>query len=263
MAQVGEGRTEPVVWELRDGVGIIALNRAGAHNAISNALYDAWEQALAWAAETREVKAVLVCGNGRSFSSGRDRADIGAPPGGLTMQEYTERSQKLRMKQVELGKPMLAAIHGHVLGAGAQLALGADFRMAGESLKFGVPESDFGLVVDTGASVMLTLLAGPSRAKWLMMSGERLTAEQALAWGIVEWVVPDAELFDRAFEAIRKLASRPALALSHSKSLVDEVWTGDLRLGLRRELLAQTLLMGSPEHEEIKSNLAKRAAAKA
>lgn len=249
----------PVVWEEREGVGIVTLNRPDAHNAISNALYDHWEKALDWAAQTAAVRAVLLCGAGPSFSSGRDRADIGAPPAGLTLQDYTERSQRLRLRQIELKKPIIAAIHGHVLGAGAQLALGADFRIAAENLKFAVPESDFGLVVDTGASVMLTKLAGPARAKWLMMSGERITAAEALSWGLVEWVVPTEELFDRAMDKARKLAGRPALAMSHCKSLVDEVWTPDLRAGLRRELLTQTLLLASPEHQEIKARFARKA----
>lgn len=256
MTSTAEAR--PVVWEAREGVGIISLNRPSAHNAINNALYDAWEEALDWAVTTPEVRAVLLCGNGPSFSSGRDRGDIGAPPNGLSLQDYTERSQRLRLKQVELKKPMIAAVHGHVLGAGAQLALGADFRIAADTLKFGLPESDFGLVVDTGASVMLTALAGPARAKWLMMSGERLTAAEALAWGVVDWVAPAAALFDQAFEKARKLAGRPAQAMAQSKSLVDEVWTRELRPGLRRELLAQTLLLSSPEHLEIKARFARK-----
>lgn len=248
---------KPVVWEARDGVGVITLNRPAAHNAVSNALYDAWEAALDWAV-TAPIGAVLLHGNGPSFSSGRDRKEIGAPPAGLSLYDYTERSQRLRLKQVELKKPILAAIHGHVLGAGAQLALGADFRMAADNLVFGVPESDFGLVVDTGASVMLTALAGPSRAKWLMMSGERIDAAQALTWGLVDWMIPAESLFDEAFAAARKLADRPPTALAHCKALVDATWTPELRAGLHRELLTQTLLLGGAEHQEVRARLTQK-----
>lgn len=247
--------SETVSCEEREGVGVIRLNRPQARNAINNEMYAAMAEALAWAQETTAVRAVVLCGEGPAFCSGRELGDIGNPPEGVSLQEYLERSQRVRLRQVELTKPILAAVHGPTLGAGAQMALGADFRIAGESLKFGFPETGIGLVVDTGASAMLSALAGPARAKWLLMSGAQLTADEALSYGLVEWVVPDEQLFDVAFEKARALAKRSPVAMAHSKSLVDARWTDGLRAGLRQELVTQTLLMQAPEFLAIKARM--------
>jgi enoyl-CoA hydratase/carnithine racemase len=244
-----------VVWEEREGVGLIRFNRPQSRNAIDNEMYGAIADALQWAQETAAVRAVLIHGEGPAFCSGRELGDIGNPPEGVSMQAYLERSQRIRLRQVELPKPVIAAIHGPTLGAGAQMALGADFRIAGESLKFGFPETGIGLVVDTGASAMVTALAGPARAKWLLMSGAQLTAAEALDWGLVEWVVPDAELFDLAFDKARALARRSPVALAHSKALVDAHWTDTLRAGLRQELVVQAHLMSSPEFAAVRARL--------
>jgi 2-(1,2-epoxy-1,2-dihydrophenyl)acetyl-CoA isomerase len=237
----------PILTRIEDGVGIVTLNRPHVHNAIDNALYAELDAAFLWAARTAEIRAVLIDGVGKSFCSGRDRGDIGTPPKDIALIDYVERSQTIRLHQIEIRKPVLAAIHGSVFGAGAQLALGADFRIAADTLKIGVPESGFGLVTDTGASAMLTHLAGPARAKWLMMSGEALDAVTAQAWGLVEWVVPAAELAERALTKAKTLAARPAQAMAQSKLIVDGLWLPDMRVALRQELLAQTLLMANPE----------------
>src|SRR5205814_7825782 len=104
------------------------------------------------------------------------------------------------------------------------------------------PEIEFGLTVDTGGSQLLTAVAGPSRAKWLLMSAERIDAQQALAWGIVDCVVAPSGLDARAFAIAARLASVPPTAVAMSKQLVDQLWGPAIRNGLRQELLAQVSL---------------------
>ena len=97
---------------------------------------------------------------------------------------------------LESPKPVVAAVQGHALGGGFETALGADMRIAADDAVFGFPEIGYGLTADTGGTQLLTPLVGPARAKYLLMTGDRIGAEQALAWGIVEWVVSAADLRD-------------------------------------------------------------------
>ena len=137
--------------------------------------------------------------------------------------------------------------HGAVLGAGAELAMTMDFRVSADNLNFRLPEINYGLVVDTGGSNLAMALAGPSRAKWLIMSGEAVGAADALAWGLADWVVPLAELDARAFSIAHTLAGKPPRAMAMAKGLINDAWEGQLLSGLKQELLAQCVLFEGAE----------------
>jgi len=144
-------------------------------------------------------------------------------------------------------------VQGHALGGGFETALGADMRIAADDATFGFPEIGFGLVADTGGTQLLTPLIGPSRAKYLLMTGARIDAAQALAWGVVDWVVPAAELRDAALELATKLAAAPASAVGFAKQLVDQAWTGSIRNGMRQEVVAQAALFASDDYLRMKA----------
>lgn len=247
-------RKDLVTRELTDGVAIVSLNRPEVHNAITTELRAQLVTALRWAEGEPKARCVLLRGKGRSFCSGRDLRELGKRPEGQSHVEGIGIAQAARIMQWEMRKPVVAAIHGNVIGAGVELALAQDFRIASEDARLRLPEIDYGLVVDTGATVFATALAGPSRAKWLIMSGQTLTARDALAWGLVDWVVPAAEFDARAMEIARTLAAKPAQALQDSKALVNALMDGQVRDGLRRELMTQALLFESPEYKQLRDD---------
>lgn len=237
----------PVLHELRDGVGIITLNRPRVHNALNDAAREALKEALIWARDDDSVRAVLLQGAGRSFCSGRDRTGFLETGKHASHRDLILAAQELRLLQCGLGKPSLCAMHGHAIGAGAELALGCDFRIAGADLKYSFPEVGFGVVSDTGSSALLTRLLGPARAKWLLASGDVLDARQAMDWRLVEWVVATEALADAAFEKAARLARRPPAALRKQAELIDAAAPTLLREALGREMAAQLELFAGSE----------------
>jgi enoyl-CoA hydratase/carnithine racemase len=251
-----------VTRELRDAVAVVSLNRPEVHNAITTELRYVLRDALAWAEREPSARCILLRGNGRSFCSGRDLRELGERAEGQSHTEGIGIAQAVRIAQWEMKKPVIAALQGHVIGAGVELALAQDFRIASEGMQMRLPEIDYGLVVDTGASVFASALAGPSRAKWLIMSGQPVKARDALAWGLVDWVVPDAELDGRSMELARTLAAKPAQALRDAKGLVNALFDAQVRDGLKREVMTQALLFETPEYKRLRDERATARAAK-
>lgn len=244
---------ELVLRRLEDGVGVISLNRPGKHNAIDDALYEAWRDAVDWAIESPEVRAVLVRGEGPSFSSGRDTTALGHRPTGQSDYQFVRHHQETRLRSLECPKPMVAALKGAVLGGALEAALGADIRVAATDIRLGFPEIGYGIMTDTGGAPLTTILAGPSRAKYLILTGQLIGADQALAWGLVDQVVPPEQLDDTALALARRLAAGPPLAMAMAKQVIDSVWVGAVRTSIRAELLAQSALFRSDDYQEARA----------
>ena len=230
------------------GVGTISLNRPHRHNAVDDELHDellrVWDEMQADPA----ARVLLLRGNGPSFCSGRDTAQLGERVAGEGDLAFVRRHQKSRIDQLDSPKPVIAALRGAVLGGGLEMALAADIRIAASDVAMAFPEIRYGLMSDTGGSGLATILAGPSRAKWLLMTGRRIGAEQALAWGLVDEVVAPEELDDTAAALAAEIADRPAEALAMIKATVDGMWHGQLHAALRAELLAQVALFGGEDY---------------
>jgi enoyl-CoA hydratase/carnithine racemase len=231
-----------VEWRTVGGVATISLNRPHRHNAVDDELHD--ELVRTWAAVQAdpEARVVVLRGNGPSFCSGRDTAQLGHRVAGESDLAFIRRHQGSRIAQLDSPKPVIAALRGHVLGGGLEMALGADIRLAAPDLRMAFPEIRYGLMTDTGGSALATLLAGPSRAKWMLMTGRPVGADRALAWGLIDEVVPAERLDDAAAELAAQLAEHPVDALAMIKATVDGMWHGQLHAALRAELLAQVAL---------------------
>ena len=251
-----------VLTSLTDGVGIITLNRPDAHNTLDDATTAELRQAIDWAAANRDVRCVLLRGEGPSFSAGRDEASIDGRTDGATDFESVRDAQDVHLRLIDLAKPVVAALKGHVLGSAFELALAADFRIAAADVMFGLPEIRFSLLPDRGATTLLTALVGPSRTKYLVMTGRRLGPDQARSWGVVDWVVRIEDLEQSALDLARELAVGPPLALSFAKQLVDAAWGTIVRTGIRQELAAQVALLGSDDHQEARAAIAEQRAPK-
>ncbi|MDT5200667.1 MAG: hypothetical protein QOH34_2189 [Mycobacterium sp.] len=244
--------TAELKTEIIDGVGVVSLNRPHRHNAISDALFDEICAALRDYLGDRSVRCLLIRGEGPSFCSGRDKAELGNRPDGEDDFNFVREHQRIRLEVLESTKPVVAAVQGVALGGGFEIALSADMRIIAEDAVFGLPEVGLGLVPDTGGTQLLPALIGPARAKYLVLSGARIDARTAYAWGLAEEVVPVEQLQTRAMALCRQLAAQPKLAVSMGKILVNQASVGDIRKGIAQELLAQTALFSSQEYLSIK-----------
>ena len=240
-----------VLTETRDRIRLISLNRPERHNAMDDAALDQFGQALAAAAADTEVDVILLRGEGRSFCSGRDTSLINsegaAGESGGTDFEFIRRHQDHRLAQLDCVKPIVAALKGTVAGGGLEIALAADIRIAADDVRLSFPEIRYALTADTGGSVLATVLAGPSRAKLMLMTGRRVSAATALSWGLVDEVVSPDELDATALALCAEIAGHSNSAIQASKQLVDQAWRGTIMNGIRAELHAQVALFSSQE----------------
>lgn len=239
-----------VLVEDRDGVRSISLNRPRQHNAMDDQLVTELGAAVATAVES-DVRVIVVRGEGRSFSSGRDTRAIGdhSARGGLGHMRW---SQAVNSMIAASRKPVIAELHGYVLGKACELALAADIRIAADDVQIALPEVDHALVTDNGGTTRLTILVGPSRAKYMLMTGTRVDAATALAWGLVDRVVPREELRTVTDDLARALARKPPLALSFAKEIVDQVHEATVTAGMRSETFAQLFLFDSDDRAELR-----------
>ena len=241
--------TEKVIVAVADGVATVSLNRPERHNAVDDELYEqlssGWRRVLADPA----ARVILLRGEGRSFCSGRDTGQLGRRAAGESDLEFIRKHIRTRVVQLDSPKPVIAALRGHVLGGGLEMALAADIRIAAADVRMAFPEIRHGLMTDTGGSPLATMLAGPSRAKWMLMTGRPVDAERALAWGLVDEVVPADQVDDVAAALARDIAAAPADALAMIKQTVDGLWHGPLHAALRAELLGQVALFGGEDYQ--------------
>ena len=182
------------------------------------------------------VRAVILYGGERVFAAGADIKEM-APLGYAEMAERAAALQAAFNVVADIPKPVVAAVTGYALGGGLELALCADFRVLGETAKVGQPEILLGVIPGAGGTQRLPRLIGPARAKDLIFTGRHVAAAEALAIGLADRVVPDAEVYQAARDLVAQYATGPALALRAAKQAVDKGLEVDLATGLEIERL--------------------------
>jgi enoyl-CoA hydratase/carnithine racemase len=182
------------------------------------------------------IRAAIIYGGEKVFAAGADIKEMADASYGR-MAVDTRRLQATFTAVARIGKPVVAAITGYALGGGLELALCADFRVAGESAQVGQPEILLGVIPGAGGTQRLPRLIGPARAKDIIFTGRFVGAQEALAIGLVDRVVPDAEVYDAARALVKRYASGPALALRAAKQAIDDGLNVDLATGLEIERL--------------------------
>ena len=235
---------EFVTLETTDGIGTIRLNRPKV-----NALNDQVTSELAAAARAAaadEVRAVVIYGGEKVFAGGADIKDM-AEAGYAEMTARAARLHEAMNLLAGLGKPVVAAITGYALGGGLEVALAADFRVAGETARLGQPEILLGVIPGAGGTQRLPRLIGPARAKDLVFSGRMVSAAEALSIGLVDQVVPDADVYSAAVDMVKRYAAGPALALRAAKQAIDAGLGVDLATGLELERVQFAALFGTED----------------
>ncbi|WP_072690968.1 enoyl-CoA hydratase-related protein [Rhodococcus marinonascens] len=254
--------TDDVVGlSLDAGLATITLRRGGASNALDRAVKEQLLTAVEKVAAADSVRAVLLAAEGKNFCVGQDLAEhvAGLEAGAAhAMDTVGEHYNPLLRALAGIRVPVVVAINGACVGAGLGIALAGDIRVAGAGVKFATAFTGIALAGDSGLSHTLVQALGPSRATGLMMLGDRFTAAQALDWGLVHRVVPDAELDDTATALARQLANGPTAAYVQVKALVSAESAG-LPEALERERDAAELLGQSTDHRSaVDAFLAKR-----
>ncbi len=244
-----------VLTDLQDGVAIVSMNRPEKHNAVNDEMGAAMREAMAWAYDEKNARCILLCAEGPSFCSGRDTTELGQRKGDDSHYFFVKHTQYGRFAAFEADKVIVAAVQGFAIGGGFESALAADIRVAATDAVFSLPEIKYGILPDTGGSQILTTLVGPSKAKYLVMTGDRLDAKTALAWGVVDWVVEPDELRAKALGIAKRIAEAPPIALSMAKQNVNQIWDGAIRNGLRQELLSISALYGTEDYKEARAAL--------
>ena len=224
---------ELVRLEVADGVGTIRLDRPKM-NVLDVAMQEGIRACSAEATERSDVEAVVVYGGERVFAAGADIKEMAAMSH-LDMVRRSEGLSSAFSSVAEIPKPVVAAVTGYALGGGCELALAADYRVCADDAKLGQPEILLGIIPGAGGTQRLSRLVGPSRAKDLIFTGRLVDAEEALAIGLVDRVVPAATTYEAALAWARQYVGGPAYALRAAKLAVDEGLETDLGTGLRIE----------------------------
>jgi 2-(1,2-epoxy-1,2-dihydrophenyl)acetyl-CoA isomerase len=244
----------PVRLERDDDVLVIELHRPDVLNALDDALLDALLSAWAEAAAP-DVRAVVLAGAGRAFCAGADLRQPARPPAEIVANQRRRYSAQA-LAMVGLAKPIVAAVHGAAVGAGLALACAADVRIASDRAMFLPGFAGIGAVPDAGASWTVPRLIGHARAFDWFASSKRLGATEALAWGLVNEVVPADQVQIRARQRAAELAACPGSGLARTKGLLTDVEA--LAAQLAAEERAQGIAAADPARTEARRAVAGR-----
>jgi 2-(1,2-epoxy-1,2-dihydrophenyl)acetyl-CoA isomerase len=256
---------DTLLFRVENGVGWIVLNRPDARNALNAEMRQGYLDALARCAEDPEIRAVVLTGTGKGFCTGADlsgsRAATGstAPPGPGDTRNAMQPSQRVIRTLWELEKPTLAAVNGVAAGLGAHLAYACDLVLAADDARFIEVFVRRGIAVDAGGAFLLPRHVGLRKAKELVFFGDDLSATDAERLGLVNKVVPAAELEATAREWAERLARGPTFALGLSKRLLNRSLEADLATCFSEEAFTQALVAQSDDMREgIRSFMEKR-----
>jgi 2-(1,2-epoxy-1,2-dihydrophenyl)acetyl-CoA isomerase len=242
-----------VIWEQSGPIGRLTLNRPETLNAWTSELGAELRSAIEGEATEESVRAVLIMGAGRGFSSG---ADLKA---GFDPAEDGRPNIRKELRDVyhpaiagvrRLAKPVVAAVNGPAVGIGCSLALACDLVLAAESAFLSLGFVNIGLMPDGGSTAFVPAAVGKARAFQMALLGERIPATQALEWGLVNWVHPDEELMDAANDLVARLAEGPTRSYAATKQALNRSIYGDLDGQLELEAELQHALGRSHDFRE-------------
>lgn len=248
-----------IVFEQRDRVGVVTLNRPHKLNAMTNVMLDDIVRVVERATFDESIRALVIRGAGRGFCAGDDLSGMGefprpVPPGHKPQADY-QHAVILAVRHLQ--KPVIASIHGYCLGMGHDLAMACDFRIAARSAIIGEPRIARGMHVTTGATYLLPRLVGLTKAIEMLMLAEPVSAEEALRIGLVTRVVDDERLEDETMALAQRLASGPTRAIGILKAQV----YGELDMTLQeafRDMLYWRTFEIEDRQEGIRAFLEKR-----
>ena len=235
---------------LEDGALLVEMNRPEKRNALDEAMQEELFGLFLEAGRDPEVRGIVLTGSGEAFSAGGDLSRFEREWNPAEFRAHSHELSRLISSVERLEKPVVAAINGLATGAGTQLALSCDLRIASENARFLFREGMIGFIPSHGGCVRLVKLVGLARARDILLGGEDLDAQEAFRHGLVTRVVPHDKLLDEARERLRLIFRRAPQAYGLAKRLLHLSASVDLESGLFAESLAQSLLVGTEDHKE-------------
>lgn len=217
------------------GVAIVTINRPGALNCLNRQVIEELFETVERLEGDPSSKVVVITGAGqKAFVAG---ADIGEmyPMDVMQARAFSRRGNELMLRIENMPKPTIAAVNGYALGGGLELALACDLRVAADTAQFGLPEVGLGIFPGFGGTQRLPRLIGKAKAKELIFTGERISAQKALEIGLVNMVVPAAELMDAVMDLARKIMAKSMVAIALGKQAINKGLDTDLATGCALE----------------------------
>lgn len=248
-----------ITYDLNDKVAVITLNRADKFNSFNREMAFELHQALDKAEADSNVRAILLTGNGKAFCAGQDLAEAIDPngPGILKIVEEHYNPIIFRIRKIE--KPIIAFVNGVAAGAGANIALACDIVTAANSASFIQAFSKIGLIPDSAGTFFLPRLIGFQRASALMMTGDKVSATDALAIGMIYKAFADETAYNDALALAKNLSEMPTKGIGLTKKLLNESMFNNLEKQLEAEGREQTVAASSYDYNEgVKAFLEKR-----
>jgi enoyl-CoA hydratase len=250
---------QTLLYEKDSGIGIVTINRPQAMNALNDLAYDELLQVFLEIEKDSEVRAVIITGSGeKSFVAGTDITNMA----NLSAAEARAFSSKLKKTYDliwNLDKPVIAAVNGYALGGGAELAMSADIIIASENARFGQLEINVGIIPGSGGTQRLQRLIGINRAKEMIYTGNMIDARTAFNMGMLNKVVPVADLMKEAKATAQKILEHSSAILKLAKSAINNGSNVDLNTGLGIEIECFAQCFATEDQKEcMKAFLEKR-----
>lgn len=238
-----------LITEPEPGVVVVAFNRPDVANALSTQM--GLELLEAWTAlkDRSDLRCAILTGQGRHFQAGADLKERN----GMTDEAWAEQHrvfEAMARAQLAVPFPVIAAVNGAAMGGGCEMTLLSDFAYAADAARFGLPEVTLGIMPGLGGTQLLTRSAGERRAVEILVTGRPLTAEEALAAGLVNRVVPAAELMAAVMETARRIAANAPLSVRALKHVVHEGNSMDLAAAMELELSHYNRLFKTADRRE-------------
>jgi enoyl-CoA hydratase len=241
---------ETIVVTVKDGIATITLNRPQQMNALNRQMFRDLDAAFDQVAADPGARVVVITGSGdRAFAAGADiREFVGMGP--VEALDFSRNAQRIFRKLETMAKPAIAAVNGFALGGGCELMMACDIAYAADTAKMGQPEINLGIIPGAGGTQRLSRLVGKQKAKELEMTGDMLSAQEALQIGLVCKVVPAGELMAEVQKLCAKILSKSDVALRMVKEAIEAGAQVDLASGMGIEAKAWSLCFTTEDHVE-------------
>ncbi len=241
---------EKIIFEVKDGIAVLTVNRPKKMNALNFQTMDEIQAAVAEVHADDSIRALIVTGSGdKAFVAGADISEF-TELGLKESYDFIRRGAKIFRDLEALNIPTIAAVNGMALGGGCELAMGCTFRIVSESAVFGLPELGLGVIPGYGGTQRLARIIGTSQAMWSMLTGDMINAEQALNLGLANKTAKPEELMDVVMKVAKKMASKAPLAVKFAMIATKYGSEVDLETGLVLEGLAANLALSSDDKVE-------------
>ncbi|MEE9391590.1 MAG: enoyl-CoA hydratase family protein [Planctomycetota bacterium] len=257
---------EQFIFDVESGLATIILNRPDRLNALTFDVYRELTDCFYDLRQRDDVEVIVITGTGRGFCSGGDVEDIIGDLVNRDMKEildFTRMTGELIQNMRELDKPIVAAVNGIAAGAGAVIALAADFRVFCDAAKIAFLFAKVGLTgADMGAAFLLPRVVGNARATEILMLGESVSAAKALEIGLANKVVPADEVMVAAAEYAARLKAGPGYAIRMTKRMINAEWTMEIGSAIEAEAQAQALMLMGHDHREFLASFREKRSAR-